>query len=148
MQANIQLTLIGNMTKQTRNQWLQSLKKGDKVWSLPENIWGLTGDENIWEETFDGWFDFRGHKGDYCWVDASFDGGIKVAKNCIFPTKKDAEIAATPKRIKALKQSQKRLAARIKKIDKLIEKAERLLANNDRQSSPLQQNPKAPIAGR
>lgn len=118
-------------SKTPRRLFLKNLKKGDEVWVIPSEL-GLWNDSDIsaWTETFDGWFDFNGPNGEYCLLSCCYEGAFRIPTSHIFPTKKDAEIATAPKRIKVLKEKQKELAAEIKRIDKKIKKAKSLISKN------------------
>lgn len=103
-----------------RQNWLNSLKKGDTVWKIPEYLFIDCREDvkfAVCKETFDGWFSFNPQRKSAI-LKCEFDGGFEVETNRIFQTREQAQKAIAPKVVKALKT----LANEAKKDLKILDK--------------------------
>lgn len=102
-----------------RQNWLDSLVKGDKVWTF---CWNGEADYEI----FDCWGNLDGSKGDGVYLENLFKSVFCSTKD-IFQTKKEAQKAGAKLRIKVLEKEINALYKKNKELWKEKEKLQKLL---------------------
>lgn len=116
--------------KTSRQNWLNSLAKGDTVWEVSERVFiHKVGDVkyNFHKETFDGWFSLNGRKSAI--IRDNWLGGIEVLTANLFPTEKEAKKAIAPKILVAMQKCADSLKKQLKELDKEAKKWQ-ILAND------------------
>ena len=122
--------------KNSRQNWLNSLVNGDKVWRsaglLSAGLPSIDSLDDInyfvTEEKFGGWFTLQGRKGN-AWLKCPYDGGFEVSTKTLFKTKQEAQKSAAPKVLKAIEKYANRLKKELKQLDKQ-HKRWQILAND------------------
>lgn len=115
--------------KNSRQNWLNSLKNGDSVWRYQVfPIEYATDIASFFKEgEFGGWLSFQDSKGG-AWLKCPYDGGFSVSPSTIFKTKKEAEKHAAKEVLKEINNCRRDLEKEIKKLDKESQKWQ-ILAN-------------------